>query len=115
MAAFSILGVMEVDKILRAVPPNLREQVRMVARPNIQYHVVLFGRNQDHGSVNLSAVVRKALQRLPDDAAILAIGQDFTLEATQLLDERDATIARASAFGWTDERYLYIKNREWRR
>ena len=111
MASISILGSLEAEQILRAVPPNLRELVRMTTRQGQRYHVILFGHNQDHGSVNTSAVVRRALRHVPADAHVLAVGRDFTQEATELLNERGAAIARATTFGWTDASFIHLHDR----
>jgi hypothetical protein len=99
MAKFSILGSFDAEAIPNIVPPDFRVLVRMATRAGGEYLVLLFAPNRSHGGVVTSAAARRALRRVPADARLLAIGTDFTLEATQLLNERDAAIARIGEFG----------------
>lgn len=69
----------------------------------MHYTAVLFAHDRDHGGVVTSAAVRRAIDRVPVGESLLAIGADFTSEATDLLYARDAVIARTCEFGWTDE------------
>jgi hypothetical protein len=100
---FSILGRYEGERIPAVLPPDYRSLVRAVIRDGITYTVVLFA--LDRRDVVTSAPVRRALARIPTDETILAVGANFTVEATGLLDQRDAAIARLGEFGWTDESY----------
>jgi hypothetical protein len=49
--------------------------------------------------------VRSALAEIAGDDRRLAIGANFTVEATRPLNSREAAIARLGAFYWNDESY----------
>ena len=104
MPKFKILARLSSDRIAAALPPDYRERARMVAKAGVVYTVVLFDHDRSKGVVT-SAAVRRALARIDADESILAVGADFTREATELLEEREAAIARIGEFGWTDESY----------
>ena len=104
MPKFSILGRLEASRIPAAVPPEFRARARFTALPGQSYTVILFAHDRTR-SVSTSAQVRKALRRVPETESILAVGWDFTLEATSLLQHRDAAIVRKGEAGWTDESY----------
>ena len=104
MPRFKILGQFDAERIPAAVPPDYRERARHVAKPGVRYTVVLFAHDRAHGVVT-SAAVRRALAQIAPEQPIMAIGADFTREATELLEQRDAAIARIGEFGWTDESF----------
>ncbi len=110
MAQFTTLGTFAAEAIPNIVPPDFRTLVRMATHLGGEYLVLLFAQNRSHGGVITSAAARRALKQVPDGARLLAtIGTDFTLEATQLLNERDAAVARIGEFGWTDRSYISLK------
>jgi hypothetical protein len=43
------------------------------------------------------------------EASLLAVGADFTEEATEFLHAREAAIARIGEFGWTDASYHSLR------
>ena len=102
MAKYKILGQFDRDAIPGAVPPDYRDRVRLATKAGIRYTVVLFAHDRGKDVV-ASAAVRRALLHIPKDQPILAVGCDFTQEATELLGQRDAAIARIGEFGWTDD------------
>jgi hypothetical protein len=108
MPRFSVLGSFAAEEIADRVPPDFRALVREYSRTGASYTVILF--LHDRGQVNTSALVRRALTRVPPDATVLAVGADFTKEATALLEERNALIARIGEFGWTDESYQSVRH-----
>lgn len=108
MARFSVLGSFPAREIPDRVPPDFRALVRALAHTETTYTVILF--LHDRGRVNTSAFVRRALTRVPLDAKLLAVGADFTKEATALLEQRNAIVARIGEFGWTDESYQTIRH-----
>jgi hypothetical protein len=101
---YKILGRLDADRLPGAVPPDYRERVRMAARPGILYTTVLFVHERGGGVVT-SAEVGQALRRIAAGETMLAIGVDFTREATEMLEMRGATVVRIGEFGWTDESY----------
>jgi hypothetical protein len=103
---FTILGELVADRIIAAVPRDYHERVRMSTEKGATYTVVLFAHAR--GDVVTSALVRKALRRVPPESPLLAIGADFTHEATILLEERNARVARIGEFGWTDESWASL-------
>lgn len=62
-------------------------------------------RNVKRDIIVTSGAVRRALAQVPREGRVLAIGFAFTVEATELLDQRQAAIARIGEFHWTDESY----------
>jgi hypothetical protein len=106
---FKILGKFDVDQIPYVVPPDYKERVLLAVRPEIRYTVVLFAHDRERGGVVTSAVVRRAIARIPIEASLLAVGADFTEEATELLHAREAAIARIGEFGWTDASYHSLR------
>ena len=102
MSKFKILGQFDGDQIPYVVLPDYKERVRLAVRPGMRYSVVLFAHDRVHSAVVTSAVVRRAIARVPVEESLLAIGADFTREATDLLHARDAVIARIGEFGWTE-------------
>jgi hypothetical protein len=100
---FTVLGRFETDRIPAVVPPHYRSLVRAVTAPGAAYTVVLFA--HDRRDVVTSAPVRSALAEIAGNDRLLAIGANFTAEATQLLNSREAAIARLGEFYWTDESY----------
>lgn len=104
MPKFKILARLDADRIPAAVPPDYRDRARLVVKPGVSYTVVLFSHDRSKGVVT-SAAVRRAFTRIELSERILAIGADFTQEATELLNGRDAAIARIGDFGWTDESF----------
>lgn len=109
MAKFSILGRLEASRIPVSLPPEFRDRARFTAASGHTYTVVLFAHDRTR-SVVTSAHVRRALARIPEDESVLAVGWDFTLEATSLLNGRDAAIVRMGEFGWTDESYNALRH-----
>jgi hypothetical protein len=107
MAKFKDLGCVERDQLERMVPPEYRALARTLAHTGVQYHVVQFA--HDRQDVVTSASVRRALAKIATEHAIFAVGANFTAEATKLLEEREAFIARLSDFHWTDESYASIR------
>ena len=106
MAKFTILGRLRAERAIRALPPEYRDRAQAAVDPAIEYTVVLFA--HDRADVVTSATVRRALTRLPPAEAVLAAGANFTAEATALLEQRGAAIARLGEFYWTDESYLSL-------
>jgi hypothetical protein len=102
VAKYKILGRFEQDAIPALVPPDYRERARLATKAGVRYTVVLFAHDRGKDVVASSAV-RRALLHIPTEQPILAVGCDFTREATDLLGQRDAAIARIGEFGWTDE------------
>jgi hypothetical protein len=109
MPKFSIIGRFEHDDIPARVPPDYRSLVRLATKPGSPYTVILFPHDRLHGGVSTSALVRRALKRVDASEQILAVGADFTREATDLLDARHAAIARIGTFGWADESYVGVR------
>ena len=101
MSKFSILGRFLAKQIPSLVPPDYRGRIRAVTQPEAPYTVVLF--EHDREDVVTSPVVHRALARIPTEESLLAVGAVFTVEATQLLNERRAAIANIGEFYWTDE------------
>jgi hypothetical protein len=106
MAKFRILGSFQRDQLERALPPEYRELARKLTHSGVEYQVVQFA--HDRRDVVTSAPVRRALAEIPSQQAMLAIGSNFTAEATALLEEREAIIARLSDFYWTDESFTSL-------
>jgi hypothetical protein len=100
---FTVLGRFEADRVPAIVPPDYKSVVRAVTAPGTVYTVVLFA--HDRRDVVTSAPVRRALAEIAAGDQILAVGTNFTAEATALLNLRDAAIARLGEFYWTDESY----------
>jgi hypothetical protein len=100
---FTVLGRFEADRIPALLPPDYRSLVRVVTVPAEIYTVVLFP--HDRRDVVTSAPVRRALAGIAAGERVLAVGANFTAEATALLEEREAAIARLGEFYWTDESY----------
>ena len=103
MPKFTILGRIEAARIPALLPPDYRGLVRAVAAPGVTYTVVLFA--HDRRDVVTSALVRRALAGIAAGERVLGVGTNFTTEATALLEERGAVIARLGEFYWTDESY----------
>ena len=101
MPKFAVLGRLERDQIPDVVPPDYRSVVRAVTTLGATYTVVLLA--HDRRDVITSAPVRRALAEIAADESVLAVGSNFTAEATELLNSRNATIARLGEFYWTDE------------
>jgi len=110
MPKFKILGEFDGDQIPHVVPPDYSERARLAVRPGMRYTIVLFAHDREHGGVVASAVVRRAIARIPLEASLLAVGADFTKEATELLHARKAAIARIGEFGWTDASYHSVRS-----
>jgi hypothetical protein len=104
---FAVLGRFERDQILGVVPPDYRSVVRAVTELGATYTVVLFA--HDRRDVITSAPVRRALAEIAADESVLAVGSNFTAEATELLNSRNAAIARLGEFYWTDESYNSLR------
>jgi hypothetical protein len=100
---FTVLGRFERDQIPSVVPPDYRSVVRAVTTLGTTYTVVLFA--HDRQDVITSAPVRRALAEIAAGERLLAVGTNFTAEATELLHARNAAIARLGEFYWTDESY----------
>ncbi len=109
MPKFTLLGRFTQDRFSTLLPPDYRDLARVVTKPGVSYAVVLFA--HDRADVVPSAVVRRALQRVAEPEPILAVGANFTAEATQLLDARAAAIARLGEFHWTDATWAGIRDR----
>ena len=103
MAKFKVLGRFPADRIPFLVPPEYRGRARMGLDPDAEYTVVLFDHDRERSGVATSAVARRALGRVGDAEPVLAVGVDFTVEATALLEDHGVTIIRIGTFGWTDE------------
>jgi len=103
LPTFTVLGRLEHDRIPAVVPPDYRSVVRAVTAPGTTYTVVLFA--HDRRDVVTSAPVRPALAELAAGESLLAVGTNFTAEVTELLNSRNAAIARLGEFYWTDESY----------
>jgi hypothetical protein len=110
VAKFSILGSLEGDNIADAVPPAYRTLVRSLVVAGTPYTVILFPHNRTHSGVSTSALVRRALSRIDATGKVLAVGGDFTREATAILEEQGAIVARIADFGWTDEDYIGMRH-----
>jgi hypothetical protein len=111
LAKFSILGSFGRSDLATVVPPDYRARVRHVTEEGVLYTVILFPHDRTHGGVSTSTLVQRALSRVPATDRVLAVGADFTREATALLDARGAAVARIGEFGWTDESYVGIRER----
>ena len=109
MPRASILGRFEREAIPARVPPDFRGLVRIATRPDVVYTVVLFPHDRLHQGVTSSALARRMLKRVPPEETVLAVGVDFTIEATALLNERGAAIARIGEFGWTDASHAGVR------
>lgn len=109
MPHFTILGQFEREAIPDAVPTDYRGLVRYATTPGAPYTVILFKHDRANGSVNTSGLVRRALRQVPTGERVLAVGTDFTREATEVLSTRGAAIARIGEFGWTDASYLSLR------
>ena len=107
MPTFKVLGRFERDTIPTVVPPDFRQIVHIVTKPGT-YTVILFAHNREKGGVTISSKVRHAFEKVSPEDRVLAVGDDFTVEATRLLEERSAAIARIGEFGWTDEGYIRL-------
>jgi hypothetical protein len=93
-------------------PPYLRDLVRAAtANDTRTFAVVLFPSNPELGGVATSRLVEKAISKVDPAEALLAIGGDFTIEATRLLQDRGAIVVRRGSFGWTDESFLTLRDR----
>jgi hypothetical protein len=106
---FKVLGEFDGDQIPDVVPPDYKARVRHTVRPGLRYTVILFAHDRQHGGVVSSAVVRRALARVPSQVSLLAVGADFTKEASELLHGREANIVRIGEFGWTDASYHALR------
>ena len=104
LAKYAILGRLERSQIEGAVPPDFRARVLHAPIPAGIYTVVLFEHNRPRGVVT-SAHAHRALRRIPGGDAVVAVGTDFTAEASAVLAARGAHIVRIGEFGWTDESY----------
>ena len=85
------------------VPPDYRALLAVTVRPAASYTVVVF--KHDREDVVTSALVRRALARVGAEPALVAVGGNFTREAIELLEARNASIARLGEFFWTHESY----------
>jgi len=103
VSKFTLLGRFERDRIPAVVPPDYRGLIPAVTVRGATYTVVLFA--HDRRDVVTSAPVRRALAAIPADEQLLAVGGNFTADAIDLLNSRDAAIARLGEFYWTDESY----------
>jgi len=105
MSSFKILGQFERDAIPGMLPPDFRGMVPVFAKPGVLYTVVLFPFNREIGGVATSSDVRRALAKVPGNTVPMAVGQDFTVEATKQLESCDAIVLRIGEYGWTDDSY----------
>ena len=83
--------------------------MRDAAQEGVEYTVLLFPHDRRHGGVSTSALVRRALKRVQPEMPLLAVGLDFTREATEQLHAVRALIVRLGEFGWTDESYVRVR------
>jgi hypothetical protein len=105
MSKFKFLGQFERDAIPAMLPADFRGMIPMFAKPGVEYSVVLFSYNRERGGVATSSDVRRALAQLPTESRVMAVGTDFTAEATQLLEKAEAIVLRIGEYGWTDASY----------
>jgi hypothetical protein len=102
-----ILGTLSVSAIPAMLPREYASRVRDMRHLRGEYTVVLFSHSRD-GRVTTSADVRRTMRHV-ESSPLMAIGVDFTLEATQLLIEHGAEVVRLGEFGWTDRSYAAVR------
>jgi hypothetical protein len=93
-----ILGEFDGDQIPYVVPPDYKERVRLAVRPGGAVHRSSIRSRLRARSCRDVRGVRRAIDRIPMEASLLAVGADFTEEATELLHAREAAIARIGEF-----------------
>lgn len=59
--------------------------------------------------VYLSADVARVLKKVGTGQTMILCGRDFTEEARDLCRKRGVLLAARACFGWTDERYIDVK------
>jgi hypothetical protein len=107
MPKFTIFERVPPTGLVGVVPPDYRALLPVAVRPAESYTVVLF--KHDREDVVTSASVRRALAQVGPVPALVAVGGNFTREAIELLEARDASIARLGEFFWTDESYNTLR------
>jgi hypothetical protein len=92
------------------LPPCLAARVTAAnPQPSATYTVILFAHNPEIGGVATSSQVKKALGKVAAEDPILVAGHDFTVEATELLEDRGAIVVRRGEYGWTDDSYRRLR------
>ncbi len=107
---FTVRAGLSLHELCSALPPAHRRLLtgRAVPAGEERYTLLLF--RHDRADVILSAVVRKALERVVEaPGLIVAAAGVFTLEALAALHLRGALVLALSDFTWTDASYEAIR------
>jgi hypothetical protein len=76
------------------------------------FTVIAFpGRRGDSNSIVDTTAITKALGQIESMNQIIAVAHDFTSEARNKLDHMNAIMFYLSDFGWTDERWSFIRDK----
>lgn len=105
MPKYNVSHTDSVKKLRQIVPSSVRHQIPRLQ--DTKYAVVLF--RSGNKDIVLSRVAASAIEEIPKDEQIVAIGS-FTAEALSVLGSRGAIILLVSDFHWTDA--SWVKCRE---
>jgi hypothetical protein len=101
---FKIVRSIPASKLYARVPKHLARYIPSQLAQEGVFTLIIF---RDH--VVLASVVRKALERLVStkNEKVLALAEEYTVEAAELLSQRSIPVLAPSAF-WLDDRYKAI-------
>ena len=89
------------------LPPRYQKFIRTRCDRNVPFAAIIF--QLDRGVIS-SSTVKRAIARLEAEGEIIAIGNDFTIEAQDLLRARRVGfISLEENVTWTDESYKRIR------
>ena len=100
MGAVNILENVTRERLLTAVPHVYRTVCDVARLADYEYTVVVFPSDK----TVMSAVVSKALAKLPETAKVIALARNLTQEGLAMLVDREAIVfLLRGGFYWTDE------------
>lgn len=104
-------GVPATD-VPKKVPGEFKDLIKAGRLDSHIYTVVSFsGMKGNSTSIVDSKTLTKALKKCEADSnRIIVVAHDFTLETRTLMEDKGIIAIFKSDFGWTDERWAYIRD-----
>jgi hypothetical protein len=105
-------GVYAAD-VPKKVPGEFRDLIKSGRLDSPIYTVVSFPGMRGHStSIVDSKTLTKALNKFEaTPEKVIVVAHDFTLEARTIMEEKGIIPIFKSDFGWTDERWAYIREK----
>jgi hypothetical protein len=98
--------------VAKKVPGEFKDLIKSGRLASPTYTVIAFPGMRGHStSIVDSKTLTKALVKFePTEEKVIVVAHDFTLEARSLMEEKGLIPIFKSDFGWTDERWAYIRD-----